>query len=104
MNVKNNKIGQSLNELTEKVEELVTHNKIIVEENNSSTNDLEKAKNIIMYFATWFKSNPKKFPFFNGQRKESPIRKKSEIEEIHDDDDNHWPERITYYPNDDFFV
>lgn len=98
LDAKSAKIGENLNGLTEKIEELVDQNQIIVDGNSSSVQDLERAKNILIYFANWFKSNPCKFNIFKKQA-DCTRRKNSEVEEI---SERYSPEMLTYYQNDDF--
>jgi Heat shock transcription factor len=50
LHAKNLKIGENLTCLTEKVDDLVKHNKMIIDGNDSSSKDLERANNIFIYF------------------------------------------------------
>ena len=61
LDAKSSKIGENLSGLNDKIEEPVGHNRAITEENNASAHDLEKAKQILLYYANWFKANPRKF-------------------------------------------
>lgn len=100
LSVKSDMIGEHLEGLTEKVEELVKHNNMIVDINKSSSQDVERAKNFLIYFVNWIKSNPNKFNFLKAKGKENRP-KTSEVEEI---PENQSIEKLTYHYNDDFLI
>ena len=99
LDAKSSKIGENLSGLNDKIEEPVGHNRVITEENNASAHDLERAKQILIYYANWFKANPRKFNIFKSSDSDNPIRKNSEIEEMND---SFGPDRLLCYQNDDF--
>lgn len=97
LSAKHNKIGQRLDKVSGKVAELINFQKFINDENKTMTSDVDKAKNIMIYFANWIKNRTSNFNFYG--MKETPVRKNSEVEEI---PESPWNERLTYCGPDDF--
>lgn len=98
LSVNHAKISQKLQTMTDKISELGDFQNFLKEENKNMTGDVDKAKDILIYFVNWIKNRAKRFNVY-GMAKESPVRKNFEVEEI---SDVAWNESLTYHGVDEF--